>query len=138
MRPALPRRSPGGSTPRSPSWRSCSNGRTEMGQIVVKVNGRDFPLSCADGQESRIRRLAQYVDAKTGEFAKTLGQVGEARLILLAALVIADELSDANEALQQERSRARDPAGDAGDQAASGIRNLAERIESIAARLETP
>jgi cell division protein ZapA len=118
-----------------------------MGQIVVKVNGRDFPLSCADGQESRIRRLAQYVDAKIGEFVRTTGQVGEARLILLAALVIADELSDSNEALQQERSRARAgaAAGAAGtaagaeaatEAAASGIRGIAHRIESIAARIE--
>ncbi|HKS90105.1 MAG TPA: cell division protein ZapA [Stellaceae bacterium] len=98
-----------------------------MGQVVVKVNGRDFPLSCADGQEPRIRRLAQYVDAKIGEFVKTVGQVGEARLILLAALVITDELSDANEALQQERSRA----------AASDIHGMADRIESIAARLKS-
>ena len=131
-----------------------------MGQVVVKVNGRDFPLSCPDGQEPRIRRLAQYVDAKIGEFAQTLGQVGEARLVLLAALVIADELSDANEALAQERNRSRaaggprggpaaGPAGAAGggapgerngaiEAAASGIRNVALRIESIAARLETP
>jgi cell division protein ZapA len=115
-----------------------------MGQIVVKVNGRDFPLSGADGQEPRIRRLAQYVDAKIAEFAKNLGQIGEARLILLAALVIADELSDANEALQQERSRARavsvpggNPGGEAAEWAASGIRDIAERIESIAARIET-
>ena len=107
-----------------------------MGQVVVKVNGRDFALSCADGQEARIRRLAQYVDAKIGEFAKNVGQVGEARLILLAALVIADELSDANEALQQERSRTQ-PAGEPA-QAASGIRSMAERIEAIAARIETP
>ena len=112
-----------------------------MGQVVVKVNGRDFALSCADGQEPRIRRLAQYVDAKIGEFAKNLGQIGEARLILLAALVIADELSDANEALQQERSRALaaggNPGGEAAEAAASGIRGIAERIESIAARIET-
>jgi cell division protein ZapA len=118
-----------------------------MGQVVVKVNGRDFPLSCADGQEPRIRRLAQYVDAKVGEFTKGVGQVGEARLILLAALVIADELSDANEALQQERSRARpaggSQSGSAGGEApppgaASGLRAMADRIESIAARIETP
>src|SRR6202795_3350017 len=141
-RPALPRRSPGGSMPRSPSWRSCSNGRTDMGQVVVKVNGRDFALSCTDGQEPRIRRLAQYVDAKIGEFAKNLGQIGEARLILLAALVIADELSDANEAVQQALNRARavtgpgaapgaGPGGEATERAASGIRGIAERIESI-------
>ena len=111
-----------------------------MGQVVVKVNGREFPLSCADGQESRIRRLAQYVDAKIGEFTKTVGQVGDARLILLAALVIADELSDANEALLQERNRLRAAGGSSGEgveAAASGIRSMAERIESIAARIET-
>ena len=112
-----------------------------MGQVVVKVNGRDFPLTCPDGQEPRLRRLTQYVDAKVGEFAKSLGQVGEARLILLAALMIADELADANEALQQEQNRARPAGADAAraatHEAASGIRSMAERIESIAARLET-
>ena len=115
-----------------------------MGQVVVKINGRDFPLSCADGQEARIRRLAQYVDAKIGEFTKTLGQVGEARLILLAALVIADELSDANEAVQQERNRTRGAVGPGGgsggeatEAAASGVRGAAQRIEAIAARIET-
>src|SRR6202140_5031121 len=135
----LPRRSPGGSTRRSPSSRSCSKGRRDMGEVVVKVNGRDFALSCADGQEPRIRRLAQYVDGKIGEFAKNLGQIGEARLILLAALVIADELSDANEAVQQAQNRARAVAGpgsglggEATERAASGIRGIAERIESIA------
>ena len=107
-----------------------------MGQVDVKVNGRDFALSCVDGQEPRIRRLAQYVDSKIGEFIKDLGQIGEARLILLAALVIADELSDSNEALQQERSRTRAASAPA-DAAASGIRDIAERIESIAARIET-
>ena len=111
-----------------------------MGQVVVRVNGRDFALSCADGQEPRIRRLAQYVDAKVGEFSKAIGQVGEARLILLAAIVIADELSDANEALQQERSRTRVGGGGGGDAgaAASGLRTMADRIEAIAARLESP
>src|SRR5713226_1889010 len=104
--------------PRLPSWGGCSNRRSEMGQVVVKVNGRDFALSCPDGQEPRIRRLAQYVDAKIGEFTRTVGQVGEARLVLLAALVIADELSDANEALQQERLRAR-PIGNPGGEAAA-------------------
>jgi cell division protein ZapA len=108
-----------------------------MGQVVVKVNGREFPLTCADGQESRIRRLAQYVDAKVGEFTKTVGQVGEARLILLAALVIADELSDANEALRQERNR-QGPSGGGDPGTASGIRSMAERIESVADRFESP
>jgi cell division protein ZapA len=112
-----------------------------MSEVSVAINGRPYKIACDDGQEPRIRRLAQYVDARVGEFVKSVGQVGESRLLLLAALVIADELSDANEALQQEQSRARaaeSTAGDAADAAASGIHGLAQRIEAIAARLETP
>ena len=108
-----------------------------MGQVVVTVNGRAFPLSCADGEEPRIRRLSQYVDGKVGEFVKTHGQIGEARLILLAALVIADELSDTNDMVQHERSRARGPVAEAPAAVVRGIRGIAQRIESIAARLET-
>jgi cell division protein ZapA len=110
-----------------------------MGQVVVTVNGRAFPLSCADGEEPRIRRLAQYVDAKVSEFVRTHGQIGEARLILLAALVITDELSDTNDVVQQERSRTRGiGVPDGSGAVVSGIRGIAQRIESIAARLETP
>jgi cell division protein ZapA len=106
-----------------------------MGQVIVKVNGRDFSLACEDGQEPRIRRLAQYVDTKVADFVRINGQVGEARLILLAAILIADELSDANDALQRERSGRGTPPSDS---AASTIRDIAQRIESIAARRETP
>jgi len=106
-----------------------------LGQVNLTVNGRPFTVTCDDGQEGRIRRLGQYVDAKVAEFVGSVGQVGEARLLLLAALVIADELADANEALQQpERGSAR---ADAADAAASGINGIAQRVEAIAARLET-
>jgi cell division protein ZapA len=110
-----------------------------MGQISLTVNGRPFALVCEDGQEARIRRLGQYVDAKVAEFVRSVGQVGEARLLLLAALVIADELADANEALRLERSEARDAeAAAAVDAAANGIHGIAQRVEALAARLETP
>jgi cell division protein ZapA len=112
-----------------------------MSQVSVTINGHPYKIACDDGQEPRIRRLAQYVDARVGDFVKRVGQAGEARLLLLAALVIVDELSDANEALQQEKSRSRAAeieADDAVDGAASGIHSLAQRIEAIAARLESP
>jgi len=102
--------------------------------VVVTVNGRAFPLGCADGEEARTRRLAQYVDSKISEFVSAHGQIGEARLMLLAALVIADELADTNDALQRERAR---PRSEEAASAADGIRAIAGRIESIAARLET-
>jgi cell division protein ZapA len=109
-----------------------------MGQVVVKVNGRDFALRCADGQETRLRQLAQFVDAKVGQFAKELGQVGEARLLLLAALAIADELSDANDALEETGTKTGAPDPAASKATASSLDAIAERIESIAARVETP
>src|SRR5437899_4331629 len=104
-----------------------------MAQVSLMVNGRPFAVTCGDGQEGRIRRLGEYVDAKVAEFVRSVGQVGEARLLLLAALVIADELADANEALRLERSGAHDgEAGAAVDAAANGIHGLAQRVEALA------
>ena len=101
-----------------------------MGQVSVPVNGRSYAITCEDGQETRIRRLAQYVDAKVAEFVGSVGQVGEGRLLLLAALVIADELSDANDALERERKRA--------ETASNGRDETARRVTPIAAELQTP
>jgi len=108
-----------------------------MGQVSVTVNGRAFSVNCEDGQEGRIRRLAHYVDSKIGDLIKTVGQAGEARLILMAALLIADELSDANDALAHERSRTRSSGGDASGGSATGIHGIAQRLETIASRLES-
>jgi len=108
-----------------------------MGQVNLTINGRPFAVTCDDGQEGRIRRLGQYVEAKVAEFVGSVGQVGEARLLLLAALVIADELADAGEALRLERSGAHTTEAAAADAAASGINGIAQRVEAIAARLES-
>jgi len=102
-----------------------------MGQVTVPVNGRSFTITCDDGQEPRIRGLAQYVDAKVAEFVSSIGQIGEARLLLLAALVIADELSDARDVSQQEHNRAADAT-------ANDIQGMTKRVEAIAERLATP
>ena len=109
-----------------------------MARVSLTVNGRPFAVSCDDGQEARIRRLGEYVDGKVVEFVRSVGPVGEARLLLLAALVIADELADANEALRLERSGAHDADADAVvDAAVTGVHRLAQRVEALAARLET-
>jgi cell division protein ZapA len=109
-----------------------------VGQVNLTINSRSYAVTCDDGQEGRIRRLGQYVDAKVAEFVGSIGQVGEARLLLLATLVIADELADASEALRLERSGARTAeAAAATDAAARGINGIAQRVEAIAARLET-
>jgi cell division protein ZapA len=106
-----------------------------MGQISVPVNGRPFTVTCDDGQEARLRRLAQYVDAKVAAFVAAVGQVGDAKLLLLTALAIADELADANEALQQEHGRASSPEP---GELANGVHGMSKPVEPIAARLRTP
>ncbi|HEV3178736.1 MAG TPA: cell division protein ZapA [Stellaceae bacterium] len=107
-----------------------------MPEIHLTVNGRSYPVACEEGQESRIKELAQYVDRKTMEFVSKLGQIGEARLLVLAALVITDELADAHAALR--RHAAAEGNGVDTDALAQGLEELAKRIETIAVRLETP
>jgi cell division protein ZapA len=104
-----------------------------MGRVGLTVNGRTFAIACEDGQETRISKLGEYVDAKVAKFVESVGQVGEARLLLLAALVIADELADTEEALRL----ARNAANVAAAAAASGILAIAKRVETVAARIET-
>lgn len=65
-----------------------------MSQINVAINGRDFRVACEDGQEDHVRQLAQYVNSHIQELIQTVGQAGDTRLLVLASLVIADELAE--------------------------------------------
>ena len=68
-----------------------------MGQIAVVLNGRTYRLACGEGQEDRLRALADHLKAKVDTLAIEFGQVGEDRLLLMAALLVTDELFDARE-----------------------------------------
>jgi cell division protein ZapA len=107
-----------------------------MPEIHLTVNGRSYPVACEEGQETRIKELAQYLDRKTAEFVTKLGQIGEARLLVLAALVITDELADAHASLRRQSAG---ETGNGVDTAAlaQGLEELAKRIETIAVRLES-
>jgi cell division protein ZapA len=106
-----------------------------MPEVHLTVNGRSYPVACEEGQETRIKELALYLDRKTAEFVTKLGQIGEARLLVLAALVITDELAEAHAALR--RHAASEGNGVDTGALAHGLEELARRIESIAVRLET-
>jgi cell division protein ZapA len=106
-----------------------------MAQVTVTINGRAYPVACNEGEEQRIAELGRYVDGKVKTFAKDLGQIGEARLLVLAALILADELADAQVATGRPQV-GNGATVDEGKLAAS-IENLAQRIEAIAVGLET-
>lgn len=67
-----------------------------MAQLTVQVNGKPYIVGCEDGEEAHLKALAALIDAKVREAAPGAGQLGETRLMLLGALMLADELSEAN------------------------------------------
>jgi cell division protein ZapA len=105
-----------------------------MPQDTITINGRAYPVACAEGEEDRIRELARLIDSKVAGFARQVGQgAGEGRLLVMGALKLADELTEANEA---SRVLGNQPASDSAALAGS-VSRLAQRIEAVAARLES-
>lgn len=105
-----------------------------MATVEVTINGRSYPIACEDGQEDHLRQLAGYVDKRVQELVTALGQVGDLRLLVMASLLIADELSEAFAAIEQHATEATTDES----AVAESIENIVERIESIAAKLGAP
>ena len=109
-----------------------------MGQITVVVNEQKYSLACRDGEEEHLQSLAAYVDEKAQHLLENLGNVGEARLLLMAALLVSDELHetrDAMTAIQNGDSKAIKTAVEG--RLANVLDNASDRIEGIAASLES-
>ena len=104
-----------------------------MGQVTVEINGRGYPIACADGDEDRLLRLAGEIDVKVRELAARVGQIGDAHLMVMASLMVADELT---EALGQDQAPSAAPETLEAPLAES-LEAVAERVENIAARLES-
>ena len=90
-----------------------------MGRVTVILNNRSYRLNCGDGDELRITRLAEHIGAKVETIIDEFGQVGDERLLLMAALMITDELFDlrdgAREQENAEVSPVVSPSGSASD-----------------------
>ncbi|MFC0204906.1 cell division protein ZapA [Novosphingobium soli] len=104
-----------------------------MGNVTVSIGGRSHALACADGEEAHVQQLAQLIDEK----ARLSGATGqtEARMLLFAALMLADELLDL-------RGRAAAPAPASApapmpDEVAERLGALAARVENLADLLES-
>jgi cell division protein ZapA len=110
-----------------------------MANLRVQVNGRDYAIACADGEEQHVRDLAAYIDGRLKEVVAQVGQLGETQLLLMTALNIADDLSGAVTQLESLQPDGSDPPTEAAADdaaAAAALDALAARIERIAARLE--
>lgn len=114
-----------------------------MPMVDITVNGRRHSVQCGEGEEARVKGLAQYIDRKVSELAVDGTKIGDARLMLLASLMVADELSDAYDKIQELESgqsvASPAPPGEASEherRAAALIEQVAEQLNAVAAELE--
>ena len=116
-----------------------------MAVVNVMVNGRAYTIACDDGEEEHLRELAGHVDARVKELLSSVGQVGDSRLLLMAALLITDDMLDAQRKLQAHKEHVgtlngvHDELQERLEQseviAAEVLEKAAQRMEDMAARL---
>ena len=68
-----------------------------MGQVAVTFNNQEHHLACQTGGEERLKMLAGYIEERAADLIERMGPVGDLRLLLMTAIMIADELHDLND-----------------------------------------
>ena len=116
-----------------------------MAQVNATIAGRQFRLACEDGQEDHLQTLAKDIDQRIVDLRVKFGEIGDTRLTVMAALTVADELSEALRkirlleeeiaALQDARVVASDRARAASDAVVGAFNSAAERLEGITKKL---
>jgi len=107
-----------------------------MAQLTIEVNGKPYIVGCEDGQEAHLRALAELVDARVREIAPDAGALGETRLMLLGALMLADEVGNLKGRLAGAQARAEqaEQALDrAEDKLVAALDAATRKIEAMAA-----
>lgn len=107
-----------------------------MPELTLRIGGRDYTVTCGQGEEEHVRNLGRYVDGKAHELTQALGSLGEGRLFLLVSLMLADEVADLRGTVDSLRGAETERA-QAGDAFAESLENLAGRVETIVQKLET-
>ena len=100
-----------------------------MAKADIAIRGRSFSIACAPGQEMRVQRLAEQLDARVRQISDAVGDIGEERLLLITALALLDELDSARRGVSQK------PETDA--RAIEILIAMAGKVEALAARLES-
>jgi cell division protein ZapA len=113
-----------------------------MAHVSVTISGRQYRMACDDGQEHHLARLSHDLDQRIAHLRATFGEIGDMRLTVMAALILADELSEARQRMrrfeeelsemQEARIAAAERAGAAEADVAAAFNAAAERIEKAA------
>ncbi|WP_114228982.1 MULTISPECIES: cell division protein ZapA [Sphingomonas] len=101
-----------------------------MAEINFEIAGRPYRLACRDGEEDNLRAAASLVDAKSREALAGMGAMSEAKQLLLAALLVADQL------IEKKGEQPAAPSAQPEPQFVRRVDALAERLERLAGSLE--
>ena len=110
-----------------------------MNHINVTINGRQYRMACEEGQEARLLKLAESLESRIGSLRGKFGEIGDARLTVMAALTVCDELVDASNrirALEQEVISLRDVRVAASDRVKATQVAVANALNAAAERIE--
>lgn len=115
-----------------------------LAKVQIEINGRRYAIGCDEGQEEHVMRLARYFDEHVKRLASSVGQIGDQRLFLMGALIVADEMHDLKVRLDKaeaEIARLSDVRAQAAQAAqdatpVTALDGAAGRLEALAARLE--
>ena len=106
-----------------------------MAQVTIHINGKPYAIGCEDGQERRLTELAALFDHQVRQVSADVGQLGETRLFLMGALLLADELHETRERLKTAQDKVADADAEHTRlevKAVSIIDGAAKRIEKLA------
>lgn len=116
-----------------------------MPQVNVMIAGKAYRMACGEGEEPHLEGLAHFYDGKIEEMRQAFGEIGDMRLHVMAALMVADEVSELKQRISRLESELAGIQGDAGaadqrlteveDRAAAALVTAAERIEGVAKSL---
>jgi cell division protein ZapA len=116
-----------------------------MAHVTVMIGGRSYRLACHEGEEPHLEGLARQIDGKIAEIRTQVGEIGDQRLVVMAALTIADELFEARRAIGDlekragERADVTDMVRREADQwaatVAEALSDASRRIEDVATAL---
>ena len=108
-----------------------------MARVEITLNNRVYPIACEDGQEGRVREVAAFVGERVREIQGSVRTATDTHLLVMVCLMLGDELLDLREGkIPGAPAPAPFPLED--PELAARLQKLADRIEAIAARVETP
>jgi cell division protein ZapA len=115
-----------------------------LAKVQIEINSRRYSIGCDEGQEEHVMRLGRYFDDHVKRLAGAVGQIGEQRLFLMGALIVADEMHDLKQRLDKAEAeiarlsdmRAQKIETVVDPRSAEALGGAAARLEALAEKLE--